>query len=207
MIAILTGDIINSRSQKSPETWLAPVKLYLNKHVGKSPRTWEVFRGDSFQIMVPPEKSLQVALHLKSILKSLGPMDARISIGLGDQIFSGESISESSGSAHVYSGERFEALKSNKQSLVIRTPWPDFDEEMNLFFRFLAVVMDSWTEVSAETAAMIWEGASLSQVDLAKRIGISQPSVSARYNRARLDEVQELIRYFEKRVNKLITAQ
>lgn len=207
MIAILTGDIINSRSQKSPETWLKPFKEFLNKHVGQSPQSWEIFRGDSFQLMVPPQMALRVALHIKAILRSLGNTDARISIGLGNQTFSGESISESSGIAHVNSGEQFEEIKSTKQNLVIRSPWPDFDEEMNLFFRFLAIVMENWSEVAAETASLIWNEKSLSQVDLARRLGISQPSVSARYNRARLEEIQELLSYFEKRVNQLKSAE
>jgi hypothetical protein len=48
--AILSGDIVNSRSVDASE-WVKTLKKTLNTF-GKSPKTWEIYRGDSFQLEV-----------------------------------------------------------------------------------------------------------------------------------------------------------
>ena len=51
MIAILTGDIVNSRENINQASWLAPLKKLLNSF-GKGPEQWEIYRGDSFQLEI-----------------------------------------------------------------------------------------------------------------------------------------------------------
>ena len=54
-VAIITGDIIDSRKVK-PETWLPALKMALSTY-GKEPKHWEIYRGDSFQLEIPSEKA------------------------------------------------------------------------------------------------------------------------------------------------------
>ncbi len=203
MIGIITGDIVDSRSQAGPESWLIPLKKYLKETIGPDPGKWEVYRGDSFQIMVPPHQSLRIALEIKSLLMTIGKLDARMAIGMGTMTYTGSSISESTGEAFHHSGESFEMLKTMKRDLIVKSPWVDFDEEFNLLLRFLQIVTDSWTNVSAKTAVLVLQKPDVQQSDLAEQLGISQPSISARYNRAHLSEILSLIKYFEKRVTQL----
>ena len=64
MTSILTGDIINSRNVPSTE-WLPLIKAAFNT-IGKSPKTWEIYRGDSFQIEVPVLDALITCLTIKA---------------------------------------------------------------------------------------------------------------------------------------------
>jgi len=50
MTAILTGDIVNSQKVDS-KLWLKDLKAVLRKY-GKNPYSWEIFRGDTFQLEV-----------------------------------------------------------------------------------------------------------------------------------------------------------
>ena len=60
MIAVITGDIINSK-KSSPKLWLEALKTILNNY-GSSPLVWEVYRGDSFQLEVNPKDALKACV-------------------------------------------------------------------------------------------------------------------------------------------------
>ncbi|MFT6866923.1 MAG: hypothetical protein ACJA08_001761 [Cyclobacteriaceae bacterium] len=62
MVAILTGDIINSRKSDVID-WIGKLKKVLNQY-GNTPKNWEIFRGDSFQLLVPPNRALIAAIHI-----------------------------------------------------------------------------------------------------------------------------------------------
>lgn len=101
MISIITGDIIGSRKAKSTQ-WIDGLKILFNSF-GKSPNTWEIYRGDEFQIEISnPELVFLTALKIKSYLKSIG-LDARMSVGIGTKDYTAKKISESNGSAFVFS--------------------------------------------------------------------------------------------------------
>ena len=51
MIAVITGDLIHSRKFKNPLEWMLPFKKLLSE-IGLQPEVWEIYRGDSFQIVV-----------------------------------------------------------------------------------------------------------------------------------------------------------
>ena len=50
MIAVITGDIINSKKM-NPKAWLKPLKTELDT-IGDTPKIWEIYRGDSFQAII-----------------------------------------------------------------------------------------------------------------------------------------------------------
>lgn len=202
MIAVITGDIIHSRAANSPEEWMGQVKESL-AHYGRAPYDWEIFRGDSFQVSTEPEEALSAALRLKATVKSIPKLDVRMAIGIGNKTYSGQGISESSGSAHIRSGEAFEALKDLKKTLAFSSPWPELDAEMDVITSLLLVIINSWSTVSAQTAKLVLENPNRQQQSLANTLNIKQSSVSARYHRAHLNEVLKTLQYFESRMAKL----
>lgn len=206
MVAILTGDIIHSRKVADPTSWLAPLKESLNRF-GSSPKNWEIFRGDSIQLEVAPEQALTAALQIKATIKSIKNLDVRIAIGIGEKSYDAVGVSESNGEAYVFSGETLEMLKQEKKNLRIRSPWQLFDEEMNTIIRLLLVIADNWSTTSAQTVQLVLQQPELNQQELAKKIGISQSSVSARYNRAHLHEVLHVLDYFQKRIHQQISKE
>lgn len=206
MVAILTGDIIHSRNVPDPALWLDPLKETLNRF-GKSPKNWEIFRGDSMQLEVSPDQALLTALQIKATIKTIKNLDIRIAIGIGSKTYEAAGVSESNGEAYVFSGETLEMLKQEKKNLSFRSPWQSLDEEMNIILNLLLVIADNWSTTSAQTALLVLQQPELSQQEMAEKIGISQSSVSARFNRAHLHEILPVIAYFQKRIHGQITKE
>ncbi len=116
MVCVITGDVINSK-RNTPHIWLTPLKKELNR-IGKTPKSWEIYRGDSFQVVINQTgRCLAVAMKLKASLKSVKGINVRMAIGLGNRTYNAAKVTESNGSAFVNSGEKFEMLKQEKQNL------------------------------------------------------------------------------------------
>jgi hypothetical protein len=82
MISVITGDIINSIKTQSA-TWLKVLKKELSKW-GDSPKQWEIYRGDSFQVEIKnATDAITAAMQLKAAVKSIKGVDVRMSIGIG----------------------------------------------------------------------------------------------------------------------------
>lgn len=198
MIAIITGDIINSEDYRASE-WLGVLKNYLSK-LGEPPKDWEIYRGDEFQLRVPLEQAFEVAIRIKAIMKSIKGLDVRMGIGLGGETFVGLGVSESNGPAYQRSGRTFESLKEEKLNLTIATGNDAYDRTLNLMLKLALGFMDDWSTVSAEIVALALENPETSQQEIAKRLGIQQSAVSQRQKRARLDLVFELLKYYAETV-------
>lgn len=202
MTSVITGDIIDSRKQKSKD-WVEGLKNILSPF-GETPSQWEVYRGDEFQVEIKnPEDALLFAILIKAHLRAI-KLDARMSIGFGDKTHDAEKISESNGSAFIHSGELFETLKKQKVNLAMRTSDVDIDEKLNLMIQLALTFMDNWLVQSAEFVAVAIENPTLSQEELGQKLGINQAAVSRRQKRAQFDLVQNLDRYFRKQIKQLI---
>jgi len=201
MEAIITGDIINSEDYLTSD-WLGALKNYFSE-LGESPTDWEIYRGDEFQLRVPLENALEVAIRIKALMKSVKGLDVRMGIGIGDVTFVGVGISESNGPAYQLSGRTFEALKENKINLSIATGKKFYDRTLNLMIKLALDFVDDWSPVSAEIVAMALEDPNASQQEIAERLNIKQSAVSQRQKRARLDLVQELIAYYTETIKEI----
>jgi hypothetical protein len=202
MTSIITGDIIDSSKLSDPQEWLIPMKDFLNEKVGKEPKCWEIYRGDSFQFETKPAAAFKLAISIKAMLMREVNIDARISIGVGSALHSRDRISESTGEAFLYSGHAFEMLRDEKRTLAFSSPWADLNEEINLFFTFIDLITQSWSQASAEIVNAAMDDADFTQAGLAGILGISQPSVSTRMQRARLHEITAFNKYFEKKISR-----
>lgn len=206
IISVITGDIVQSR-QADSATWLARLKKVLSSE-GKSPRTWEIYRGDSFQVEVKdPAQAFLIAIRIKAAIKTVKNLDVRMAIGIGDKKFASNRVAESDGDAFIRSGETLETLKKSKHKLAIKTPWEEFDREMNICFRLAGIPMDDWTPNSAELIQILTNNRYLTQKALAKRLGVTQPSISERQNRSHYEEVMELEELYREKVNRQISTK
>ena len=201
MIAIITGDIINSEEHKASE-WINVLKKQFLKY-GKAPTEWEIYRGDEFQLKVAPKEALLVALQIKALIKSVKNLDVRMSIGVGSEDFKGASVSESNGTAYKRSGRIFETLREEKLNLAIATGNEKENQSLNLMIKLALNFMDEWTSVSAEIIAIALANTKISQQDIAEQLNIKQSAVSQRQKRARLDLVQELLSYYPQTVKRM----
>ncbi len=201
MVAIITGDVINSEKAVAKE-WLLALKSYL-KTLGTTPADWAIYRGDEFQLRLDKvEEAFIIAIHIKSKMKQFKGLDVRLSIGFGDAVNKSKSILESNGTAFVRSGRTFDDLKKSKINLLVNTGNEQIDEELNLFIKLaLTGFMDKWSIASAEIISLALENKSVSQEEIAKMTGIAQAAISQRLKRANFDVLMELNRMFVKKIN------
>ena len=203
MTSVITGDIINSRKLKNA-VWLKKLKRTL-AHEGSSPRTWQIYRGDSFQVEVKdPAMVFLTVLRIKATLKGIKNLDVRMAIGIGKKEFTAFNITESNGEAFIHSGEKLESLKKEKQTLAIESPWPELDKEMNVCFQLALIAMDNWSPSSAELIRILIDKPEIRQKVLARKLKISQSSVSERQKRSNFTAIMDLENLFREKINHLI---
>jgi hypothetical protein len=206
MISIITGDIIDSRKLKNPKLWMDPLKKVFNE-VGPGPKVWDIYRGDAFQLEVAdPTQALWVAIRVKALVKSKAGVGARMAIGIGNKDFSAPRITESNGEAFVFSGDKYEQLKKEKITLAVETPWQEINRPLNVSIRLALIAIDSWSRVSAEYVSLRMESPHLTQVQLAKKLLISQSSASARQKRAFYDEVMLLEKFYRELITQKLRS-
>ncbi|MCS4433164.1 SatD family protein [Aquiflexum gelatinilyticum] len=213
MLAVITGDIVDSRKLANQQDWYLPLESLFNSW-GPKNETWEIFRGDSFQVEVADSlEALKKAMFIKATLKSIksqsqqkrtAPVDVRMAIGIGEREQNAESLGMRTGSAYINSGEAFEQLRTKEQNLLVQTPWEDFDKEMNLMLKLALIVMDNWSNNSAEIMKIILERPGLKQVEIGEILGIEQNSVSARLRRAYHSEMLELHDLYREKLKRLM---
>ena len=196
MIAVLTGDIINSR-QGQTSLWLNQLKSTLNLY-GQTPKDWEIFRGDSFQLKTNPENALRIALHIKAIIKQVKPYDVRIAIGLGEQSYNSKTISESNGTAFVNSGEGFESLK--KQTLTVVSENKKWDNTINIMINLALLTANNWSNTVAKVISTVIENPEKNQNDIALLLGKSQSTISEALKRGGYEEIMQLNAFYKEQI-------
>ncbi len=198
MIAIITGDIIKSRSV-NPEDWQIPLKSYFKKITVQN-KDWQIYRGDSFQLKVRADEALKIAICIKALLKKTsGKLNARISIGIGEITFEGGSVTESNGSAFIHSGEAFENLQN--KTLNIKTPFPIIDEYFNPICNLITAITDHWKTETASTIFTTLTHQDLMQKDIAIKQKKDATLISRDLKRGHFDAIIKTIQLFNKKIN------
>jgi len=200
MTSVITGDIINSRGLDDPNTWMTGLKE-LFETVGPGPQTWDIYRGDSFQLEVKePELLFMTALRIKATIKSVKGIDVRMAMGIGEKQYVAERITESNGEAFLYSGELYEKLKNEKLNMAVRSPWPGWDTEMNLYFKLALIAMDQWKSKTSQLVKIALAHPEKGQQEIADLLGIQQAAVSQGLKRSHLHELMECDVIFRKKL-------
>lgn len=194
MVAVLTGDIVNSRAATG-SPWLKSLKQALS-HYGASPKDWEIFRGDSFQLIVPAHSAVEAALYIKASIRQQAPYDVRQGIGIGDCDFQATGITQSNGTAFVRSGEAFEGL--GKNLLAILTPDPQLNQALEVMTELAGLTIDNWTPTTSQAIRLKLEKPDTNQTQLAHLLKKSQSSVSDSLSRGGFSQVMKLNDFFKK---------
>lgn len=203
MTSVITGDIINS-SHTHAETWLPLLKQSFST-IGKTPKTWEIYRGDSFQIEIENiADTLLFAIELKTAIKKIKDLDIRLAIGIGTKSFDAEKITEANGEAFVNSGFAFDHLLK-KQNLALKTPWEDINNEFEVSLGLSLLIMDNWTVNSADFIHTFLKNPENTQKMIAKKLAISESSASERKKRAGFDEIMKLENRYRTLMNQKLT--
>ena len=203
---IITADIIGSTSIDADATGELPelINQLTDELQEVSQIQVEIFRGDSFQVMVQDvEKTPLVAVLLraglrKSELRSKTKiLDARMAIGIGKVSYINEKITLSDGEAFILSGREFDEL--GKRKLSILTPSEDVNAELRVETAFLDDVISHWTRQQSECIynALLTNA---KQYQLASDDNTSRQNVGKKLSAAK----ERLVRMYLDRVSFLI---
>jgi len=199
MIAVITGDIINS-TEKASINWLKELKSVLNQY-GSSPGNWEIYRGDSFQLKIPVEEAISAAFHIKATIKQIKNKDVRMGIGIGTEDYVSEKISESNGTAYQNSGLCFESLKKN--NLAIKSNDADWDQPFNIMLELILFTADKWTTNQAEVLKAFIQNPKENQSQIAALLEKTQSTISTSLDRSGYDSLQKIDSYYKKQTQLL----
>lgn len=199
MIAVITGDIVNSRTEIASK-WQPALKSVLNQY-GKEPKHWEIYRGDSFQIRLKADMAIMAAIHIKSTIRQIPGLDVRMAIGIGTVDTEARKVTEVTGSAFVRSGSRFDEL--GKQMLVIDTGQADLNDTLNLMISLALLTINSWSETVARAITTSIENPQKNQSELAAMLKKTQSSISEALKRGGFDEIKKLNKYYQSKIAQL----
>ncbi len=198
MKAVITGDIIDSQ-KFGAEVWYKALQEIFE---GKTSQEWENYRGDEFQYLIPnAEDAFLEFLKIKAGIKKIQDLDVSISIGLGDQNFVADKVSQSNGSAFVNSGRNLERIKAEKINLHIASEKPELDAQLNLIFKWVSLTVDSWSVMSAEIVDLFLNKKDINQDEAAKQLNLTQSSISQRLKRANYDLLMETEAYYRQLIS------
>lgn len=173
-----------------PGHWLDQLGAVLARW-GIAPKSWQEIGDNGFQLLVQPSQTWDALIWLKAGIRAIPGLDLRMGVGVGRVSDTTESNAMSDEEAYVHSLDAFNRLRPLRQHMVFKSRWPDLDGEVNLTFKMVLTIMNTWTPVSCEAILEKMEHASLSQKELGVRLGISQHAISTRLSRAQFDLIQE----------------
>lgn len=225
--AVINGDMIGSTrlNKARREFYLGQLKtlfdiLKKEKAFGVI-RSFQVYRGDSFQgALVKPEKSLQVMLMIRSYMRMLTARygakakksiavnrssfntltDLRLAVGIGSVSKLNIKLMESDGEAFHRSGKLIDSMKKSGVNMAIETPWPDKNEELEVFFGLLDAIISRWSPQQAEVVYHRLQG--LNQTQIAEQLKTSVSAINQRLKTANWSSVGKLLVLFESRIKK-----
>lgn len=216
IFAVITGDIIKSSKIREEERGhlLHELKISLEQineqFIKAATPPFEIYRGDSFQIVLQqPHQALLIGFIIRAKLRGITASekkeavnywDARISIGIGSIAYQAAKIVESDGEAFQLSGRGLDEMKK-RNSLSIRTVWPEINEEFEVACALSETIVDRWTVLQAKVIySYLLENKT--QQELAEEFDITQGAVSQRITTAgNVDAIKLFIQRYEKLIN------
>ena len=209
--AVMTGDIIGSTrlTERFGSSWVDDLRDsldYLKKNSLVPP---SIFRGDSFQIATSnPDSAIKDAIILRLKLissfkvdETYPRLDARIAIGLGkiDYLPTGKdnyNIGEMSGEAFRNSGQLLDRNLKGDRNLIVKTPWPEVDAEMDIHCLVVDRLISKWT--TKQCAAVMYKLDDYNLKEIGEKLKISFSAVGRRLKKTDYDIVVRIVeRYSE----------
>ncbi|WP_209329239.1 hypothetical protein [Lunatimonas salinarum] len=198
MKTVITGEIIGLE-RVQPVKWFDQFGAIMARW-GEEEIAWQEFGGKGFQLLLPPEQTWDALIWIKAAVRSFQGLDVRMGVGVGEVSDPSEGNDEFHREAFEHSLEAFGRLRPLRQFLVFKSRWLDLDKEVNLTFKLVLTIMNTWSPVSCEAILEKMEFAHLSQKELGVRLGISQHAISTRFSRAQFDIILEWAAFYREKL-------
>ncbi|HTD97913.1 MAG TPA: SatD family protein [Mucilaginibacter sp.] len=197
---VITGDIINftSTAVDNREALIIKTSRLIKSWVSK-PEYAEIFRGDSFQLLFDDihetlKRSIQLRCWFKqNAAENQNPLDARISIGIGEVAYFGNSVLDADGEAFHLSGRAFDDMKTTRDYFQILTPDETLNDQLKVILNLANITISQWTKNQAEVIFLLLEGKT--QQEMADELQIAQSAVNNRIKLSRWKEIDKTMRY------------
>lgn len=212
IFAVLTGDLVKSTKKINKRDLVMSVikdsfKLVDDTFPGLMYAPFYIYRGDSFQgVMSQPETALRAAIIMRTGLLfgfdrqvKAEALDTRIVIGIGTIDFLPKRRgAEGDGIAFRLSGKTLDKKEKDRR-LLIRTPWEELNKELDTECALFDALVNRWSPEQAQAIHLrIKKEEGLTQQEIARNLGITQPAVRSRLHGAGNWAVEEFLRRFEK---------
>ena len=169
--AVLTGDLVKSSRDKDQRDLLLNITKNILRNLKYSEKffdchvhTSNIFRGDSFQIIITNSwQSLRLSLYIRSeFLRNRKPgidIDTRMGVGIGTiESLDIKKIEESYGQAFQLSGEALDYMVRRKyekyRRLRMLTPEDELNNILDPILACLDAISNRWTVEQAEALSL-----------------------------------------------------
>lgn len=203
MKGIITADVVGST--KIPQDQRGILPEVLHKLVSQlqviCPLRLEIYRGDSFQVEVERYEVtpllaalLRIGMVSKSINKA-SRLDARMSIGIGEVSYAGESLGQSDGEAFVLSGRMFDSL--GKSRLKITTPQETTNEELSVLSIILDDLISGLTIAQSKVVFEYLYYPDIKQKAIAEMLNVKPQVVNKAYKASKASIIEVVLKRME----------
>lgn len=210
MYATISADIVSSTSLSLESTIELKqkigqlLKLLENKYINFWGRQ---IKGDYIECFIPNvADSFRIALIIKSYIKSLSLPEVklnkdfqtygiRISIGMGAMRLIDRNEDILDGEAIYLSGRAIENMTLNKGTISISVNNFLLSSELNLIALLTDALVNNATKKQCEV--LFYKLLAMKEEDIAKKLGISQPTVNSHSSSAKWYCIEEALKYFE----------
>jgi hypothetical protein len=196
-LAVFTGDIV--RSSDLEAGGLTEVFDALEAQAMRiaqwpdSMAPFARFRGDGWQMALPPRYALRAALTLRAAVRSTGKgRDTRIGIGLGAGTMDGNDLAGADGPAFVQSGHALDTLK--------RSPYmaaPDGPLPLRIALPLADEIVQGWTPKQAQVVQALLAPDAPTQEALAQTLGRSRQMTQKQADAAGITALLESCALYE----------
>jgi hypothetical protein len=202
-VAILTGDLIGSTKAgaASVDQAMNAIKQtshWLSEDIGEDTR-FTRSRGDGWQIYLSlPGMSLRACLLINAGLRALDiGVATRISVGIGDVTWVGETLSDAFGDAFNRSGRGLDEM--NKATRLLIAGSKTDSDWHTAIFDLVAWQSRKWSREQAEAIMIVLKSEPSTHTQMAETLGITRQAFQARLNSAGYPALKNALWAFEKR--------
>ncbi len=200
MLAVITGDIINSSSIKDRNPLIKRLKQEFADLEKVKSNSFSLYRGDAFQGICLPNDAFLIYLKIKALLMNQ-KSDVRIAIGIGPVEHMKKNIAESDGTAFRLSGRTLDTLKPENKKFMIKTTSDEINKELELECSMLDALLSNWSVKSSEVIYHVLEDKT--QLEIAELVGISQSAVQQRLKTANWPVIELFMNRYKEIVTQL----
>ncbi len=195
--AVFTGDIVRSSDLEDGglDQIFAALEGAAQQIAGwpDSTAPFVRFRGDGWQIALPPRYALRAALTVRAAVRTTGKgRDTRIGIGLGAGTLNSEDLAGADGPAFVQSGHALDTLKRTP-----RMAAPNGPTALRIALPLADEIAQGWTPKQAQVVQALLAPDAPTQDAVAQKLGRSRQMTQKQADAAGIMALLECCELYE----------